>query len=64
MRIIYKGNPAYQVDDNLNICRIQYVSIHGLPVGRTVEVDYGDPDLIIDPTDYEWEGALNERWET
>ena len=46
MDAIYKGK-RYRVGDNLNECELE-----GGPT-----VDFGDPDLIVDPTDEEVDGV-------
>src|SRR4030095_14464705 len=49
---IYKGG-AYRVGDNLNACEL----LDRNTGARVQLVDYGDPDLLVDPTDDQIDAA-------
>ena len=57
---IFKGK-LFRVGDNLNQCHLISASGDGCPPGHHLEfdVDYGHPDLIVDPTDMQVAAAVN-----
>jgi hypothetical protein len=57
MNAIYKGK-LYNLDDDLN-----KVALVDPDTGTLTSADYGDPDLIIDPTDDQINNILPDYWE-
>lgn len=58
---VYKGMRVYRVEESENYTGPYPNFLLDFGTGEIKEVECGDPDLIIDPEDDEWDAAVDVR---